>query len=67
MRAFADDGEENGGLALDKEGAWAAVVPAGDRPECRVVAEAADMEAADELCALYEDRIRALMKSAGKK
>ena len=67
LRAFADDGEENGGLALDKEGAWAAVVPAGDRPECRVVAEAADMEAADELCALYEDKIRALMKSAGKK
>ena len=42
-------------------------MPAGDRPECRVVAEAADMEAADELCALYEDKIRALMKSAGKK
>ncbi len=57
----------NGGLAQENGGAWAAVVPSGDRPECRVVAEAADMEAADELCALYEDKIRALMKSSGKK
>ena len=63
LRALEDDDILHGGA----NGAWAAVVPAGDRPECRVVAEAADMEAADELCAFYEDRIRALMKSAGKK
>ena len=67
LRVFAEDEEENGGVSLDKNGAWAAVVPSGDRPECRVVAEAADMEAADELCALYEDKIRALLKSSGKK
>lgn len=67
LRAFAEDGEEGGALPLDKGGAWAAVVPSGDRPECRVVAEAADMEAADELCALYEDKIRALLKGSGKK
>lgn len=67
LRAFAEEGEESGALSLDKGGAWAAVVPSGDRPECRVVAEAADMEAADELCALYEDKIRALLKGSGKK
>lgn len=67
LRAFAEDGEESGAPALDKGGAWAAVVPSGDRPECRVVAEAADMEAADELCALYEDKIRTLLKGSGKK
>ena len=68
LRAFAKEEESNdSALARENGGAWAAVVPSGDRPECRVVAEAADMETADELCALYEDKIRALMKDSCKK
>lgn len=50
------------GLCVERNGAWASVLPSGERPECRVVAEAADMETADELCAFYEDRIRSLLR-----
>ena len=49
------------GLAVHRDGGWALVKPAADRPECRIVAEAADAETADELCAFYEDRVKALL------
>lgn len=50
------------GLCVERDGAWASVLPSGARPECRVVAEAADMETADELCAFYEGKIRTLLR-----
>ncbi|MBR3502645.1 MAG: hypothetical protein IKO07_00185 [Clostridia bacterium] len=49
------------GLSVRRGEGWALVKPASDRPECRIVAEAADMETADELCAFYEKRVKALL------
>ena len=60
-----DEPDMTDGLSVRRGGGWALVKPASDRAECRIVAEAADAETADELCAFYERRVKALL-NAGK-
>lgn len=52
------------GLCASRKEGWAWVRPACDRPECAVVGEAADMEAADELCNLYVEKV---LRALGQK
>ena len=68
LRSLIDQEEEpdmTDGLSVRRGGGWALVKPASDRAECRIVAEAADAETAEELCAFYEARVKALL-AAGK-
>ncbi|MBR4728541.1 MAG: hypothetical protein IK080_11700 [Clostridia bacterium] len=51
------------GLCVRRGGGWTLIKPSPGRAECRIMAEAADSETADELCAFYEARIRDLLKN----
>jgi len=57
------DPDMTDGLCVCQDGSWAQIKPSAERPECRIVAEAADSETADELCAFYEARVRALVRA----
>ena len=46
------------GLTLDRDGAFAWISPDDDRPECAIVTEAWDMEAARELCDFCESQLK---------
>lgn len=46
------------GMSVCKDGCWAWISPSEERAECRIVTEAKDMEAANELCDFYAERIR---------
>lgn len=58
-----DEAAQEDGMTLRRGEGWARITPLDDRPECRVVAEAASMEAADELCAFYEEKIKTLLRA----
>ena len=61
--AREDEPDMTDGLCVRRDGGWALVKPSAERAECRIVAEAADAETADELCTFYEKRIRELLKT----
>lgn len=46
------------GLTIDRDGAFAWIAPDGDRPECAIVTEAWDIEAARELCDFCEFQLK---------
>lgn len=65
LRALAEESpgvEMGGGLRLPREDGWAWISP--DEADCgmQLMAEASSMEAADELCAFYENRLRNLLE-----
>ncbi|NLG25358.1 MAG: hypothetical protein GX558_08375, partial [Clostridiales bacterium] len=68
LRALAE-GEENAdltdGVSVAKDGAWVWVSPSPDRAECSVISEAADMEAAGELCDFYVGKIQKAARPDG--
>ncbi len=58
------DADVTDGMCIKRNGAWAWVYPCEDRAECRVVSEAQDMEAAQELCDFYAGKIEKVKEDA---
>ena len=54
LRRFGNSGD----LRIDRGNAYAYLSPDASRPECRIVAESRDMEAARELCDFCESRLK---------
>lgn len=61
----APDAELGGGLRLQGERGWAWLGPDEEGAGLQLMAEAADMEAARELCDFYDGTIRQLLSSRG--
>ncbi len=57
------DADMTDGVCISRDGTWAWVYPCEDRAECRIVSEAQDMEAAQELCDFYAGKIETVKNS----
>ena len=45
------------GICVKEARGWAMIAPSAEKAECLVIGEAMDMEAADELCSLYTEKL----------
>lgn len=66
LRRLAEErpnAELGGGLRLSTERGWAWISPDEAGTEMRVMAEAASMEASEEICGFFEDRLRTLLNA----
>ena len=66
LHALAEEApgaEMGGGLRLPREDGWAWLSPDEAGAEMEIIAEAADMEAAEGMCDFFEEKLKRLMNA----